>query len=55
MIDRGSFLQAMIATSDDAPRLVYADWLEENGQGEAATRGEWQESPQGLAIFIRTK
>jgi uncharacterized protein (TIGR02996 family) len=36
MSDRRSFLQAMIAApEDDTPRLVYADWLEEHGQGEA--------------------
>jgi uncharacterized protein (TIGR02996 family) len=41
---------------DDAPRLVYADWLEENGQPERAEfirvqcelarLGEWDESPR---------
>jgi uncharacterized protein (TIGR02996 family) len=36
MSDRRSFLQAMIdAPEDDTPRLVYADWLEEHGAGEA--------------------
>jgi uncharacterized protein (TIGR02996 family) len=31
------FLQAIIdAPEDDAPRLVYADWLEDNGQPERA-------------------
>jgi uncharacterized protein (TIGR02996 family) len=33
----GDFLQAIIdAPEDDAPRLVYADWLEDNGQPERA-------------------
>jgi uncharacterized protein (TIGR02996 family) len=32
MADRASFLAAIRAdTEDDAPRLVFADWLEENG------------------------
>jgi uncharacterized protein (TIGR02996 family) len=32
-----AFLQAIIDTpEDDAPRLVYADWLDENGQPERA-------------------
>jgi uncharacterized protein (TIGR02996 family) len=32
-----AFLQAIReAPDDDAPRLVYADWLDENGQPERA-------------------
>jgi uncharacterized protein (TIGR02996 family) len=32
-----AFLQAILeAPDDDAPRLVYADWLEDNGQAERA-------------------
>src|SRR5579884_4313008 len=32
-----SFLQAILeAPDDDAPRLIYADWLEENGEPERA-------------------
>jgi uncharacterized protein (TIGR02996 family) len=32
-----SFLQAVCETpEDDAPRLVFADWLDDNGQGERA-------------------
>jgi uncharacterized protein (TIGR02996 family) len=36
-MDHGSFLQAIIeAPDDDAPRLVYADWLSEHGEAERA-------------------
>src|SRR5262249_37760559 len=35
MLDRGTFIDAILETpDDDAPRLVYADWLDEHG-GEA--------------------
>lgn len=35
MTDHSHFLRAIIASpDDDAPRLVYADWLEENGEPE---------------------
>jgi uncharacterized protein (TIGR02996 family) len=34
---RGSFLADVQANpGDDAPRLIYADWLEENGDPERA-------------------
>lgn len=37
MTDGEALLAAIIANpDDDTPRLVYADWLEENGQGERA-------------------
>jgi len=37
MSDRDAFLAAIAAApEDDAPRLVYADWLEENGDPEHA-------------------
>ncbi|HKA08337.1 MAG TPA: TIGR02996 domain-containing protein [Gemmataceae bacterium] len=37
MSDRDAFLAAIHdAPDDDAPRLVFADWLEENGQSERA-------------------
>ena len=37
MTDRDAFIQAICASpGDDLPRLVYADWLEENGQAERA-------------------
>jgi uncharacterized protein (TIGR02996 family) len=39
MTDEAALLQAIIAEpDDDAPRLVYADWLEEHGRPE---RGEF--------------
>lgn len=37
MTTRETLLQAVIANSDDdGPRLIFADWLEENGQAEWA-------------------
>jgi uncharacterized protein (TIGR02996 family) len=37
MPDAEAFLRAIIASpDDDGPRLVYADWLEENGEPERA-------------------
>ena len=37
MTDENAFLQAVIADpDDDAPRLIYADWLDENGESERA-------------------
>jgi uncharacterized protein (TIGR02996 family) len=37
MDHHSAFLQAIVeAPDDDAPRLIYADWLEENGQPERA-------------------
>lgn len=37
MSDRDAFLRAIHANpDDDAPRLVYSDWLEENGQEDRA-------------------
>lgn len=37
MTDREAFLAAILSDpQDDTPRLIYADWLEENGEGERA-------------------
>jgi uncharacterized protein (TIGR02996 family) len=37
MGDEGAFLQAIVkAPADDGPRLVYADWLDERGDGHRA-------------------
>jgi len=37
MTDGAALLKAILANrDDDTPRLVYADWLQENGQGERA-------------------
>ncbi len=34
-----AFLQAIAETpDDDAPRLIYADWLDDHGQGDPAGR-----------------
>jgi uncharacterized protein (TIGR02996 family) len=39
MTDADAFLRAIIgAPDDDLPRLVYADWLDERGEGERADR-----------------
>src|SRR5262245_19557042 len=39
MADHEGFLQDILATpEDDAPRLIYADWLEENGGAEGRDR-----------------
>lgn len=38
MVDNQAFIQAILANpTDDSPRLVYADWLEERGD----SRGEF--------------
>ena len=37
MTDRDALYRAILAhPDDDTPRLVYADWLEENGRAEEA-------------------
>src|SRR5262245_24000733 len=37
MSERQAFLDAIVATpDDDGPRLVFADWLEEQGEGDRA-------------------
>ncbi len=37
MSDRDAFLRTILAApDDDAPRLVYADWLDDQGEGERA-------------------
>ena len=42
MTDEPSFLQAIIAEPDiDAPRLVYADWLEETAVPVAVARARF--------------
>lgn len=46
MVDEGSFLRAILANpADDLPRLVYADWLDEQQTDEATRKAE----------FIRTQ
>jgi uncharacterized protein (TIGR02996 family) len=42
MHDRDAFLNAIIASpEDDAPRLIYADWLDERGDPADAARAEF--------------
>src|SRR5690349_13768071 len=31
-----AFLQAILEDPEDAPRLIYADWLEDNGESDRA-------------------
>ena len=42
MADEGSFLRAILANpADDLPRLVYADWLDEQQTDEASQKAEF--------------
>ena len=42
MADEGSFLKAILASpADDLPRLVYADFLDEQGNEEASRKAEF--------------
>jgi uncharacterized protein (TIGR02996 family) len=46
-----AFLRDIIASPDDpAARLVYADWLEENGGPEGAVKGEFLRLEVALAV-----
>jgi uncharacterized protein (TIGR02996 family) len=52
MLVEGAFLQAILADpEDDAPRLIYADWLEENGEPD---RAEFIRVQCALAGMTRT-
>src|SRR5207248_1002882 len=66
MSDEKALLAAIWAEPhDDTPRLVYADWLDENGQSERAEfirlqcelarLGEWDESPRKAELEAREK
>jgi uncharacterized protein (TIGR02996 family) len=47
--DEGALLRAVIAEpDDDAPRLIYADWLDEHGQSERAEFIRVQVAAAGL-------
>jgi uncharacterized protein (TIGR02996 family) len=49
--DEGALLRAVIAEpDDDAPRLIYADWLDEQGQSERAEFIRVQVASAGLAL-----
>ena len=53
MTDRDALLAAILANpDDDLPRLVYADWLEENGD---ALLGAERSSAGERAAFIRAQ
>ncbi len=42
MTDNDALLRAILdSPDDDAPRLVYADWLEENGDATRPGRRRW--------------
>lgn len=42
MTPEQAFVQAIVENpTDDAPRLIYADWLQERGDPESAARGEF--------------
>jgi uncharacterized protein (TIGR02996 family) len=48
MTQEKAFLQAIIENpDDDAPRLIYADWLDENGQSEGLFLSA---APEGAGI-----
>ncbi len=53
--DRAAFLAHIEAHFDDrAPRLIYADWLDEQGEAEEATRQrQWHDSKDWLVAFCR--
>jgi uncharacterized protein (TIGR02996 family) len=56
MEDTGFLLSMLDAPNDPAPRLAYADWLDENGQGQLAfvLRGALgcQVEPRGDGVFV---
>jgi uncharacterized protein (TIGR02996 family) len=53
--ERKAFLKALAQNEDDTPtRLVYADWLDENGEHEEADRQrKWPAAKQWLVQFCR--
>ncbi len=62
MVDHPGLLEAIIAApDDDVPRLIYADWLEDQGQSERAgfIRAQvaedryWVRDPHGMPILGR--
>ena len=53
MIHHDGFLTAISEEpEDDAPRLIYADWLEDNGEAERAPRVAVQTSQAGGPILF---
>ncbi|HJZ56810.1 MAG TPA: TIGR02996 domain-containing protein [Gemmataceae bacterium] len=55
MAEREAFLAALAANEDDiTTRLVYADWLDENGDHEEADRQrKWPAAKQWLVAFAK--
>jgi uncharacterized protein (TIGR02996 family) len=55
MSDEVAFLQAILANpADDAPRLVYADWLDEQGDDFAAAKATYLRMTTAHAEASRT-
>ena len=55
MNERDAFLEALARNEDDTPtRLVYADWLDEQGEHEEADRQrKWPAAKEWLVRFCR--
>lgn len=55
MMERDDFVQALAKNEDDAPlRLVFADWLDENGEHEEADRQrKWPAAKEWFVRFSR--
>ena len=55
MNERDAFLKTLAQNEDDTPtRLVYADWLDENGEHEEADRQrKWPAAKEWLVRFCR--
>jgi uncharacterized protein (TIGR02996 family) len=53
--DRNAFLEALAENEDDTPtRLVYADWLDDQGEHEEADRQrKWPAAKEWLVRFCR--
>jgi uncharacterized protein (TIGR02996 family) len=53
--ERNAFLKALAQNEDDTPtRLVYADWLDDNGEHEEADRQrKWPAAKEWLVRFCR--
>jgi uncharacterized protein (TIGR02996 family) len=53
--ERNAFLRALTQNEDDTPtRLIYADWLDEQGEHEEADRQrKWPAAKEWLVRFFR--
>ena len=55
MSDEAAFLRAILASpADEAPRLVYADWLQERGDDDSATKARFLRLTCYHAAAVRT-